>query len=584
MYKLASVLILLQMILLAGCGGGDGNGTPGIVCSNLLPVPEPAPAVIPACLGPTTGSITLSGTVEFQRVLHSSGLTAGLDYTNIRRDAARSITVQLVNSNSGAVLASTVTDATGFYTFNAPTNTAVYVRVRAEMVSNSTASWNVRVVDNTRSNALYAIAGEHACTGTINETRDILATHGWSGTAYNPLTRQAGPFAILDTIYQGMQLVTASQAVISFPDLIVNWSINNSTDEGELVCGELGTSFFNPNNNQLYLLGREDNDTDEYDQHVIAHEWSHYLEFNFSRTDSVGGFHTIGDRLDMRVAFGEGYGNALAGIILANPVYKDAIGADQASGFAFSVETEPLVSPGWFSEQSVEQILYDLYDTTNENANGITDNISLGFGPLWNILINEQRNGLPLTSIFSFITALKDNNLASSQEIEDLVNSFSINGTTIDAYGTTETNDPSVLTIPEAVLPVYTDLPLIPNPTNICVTDEFDRGVAGGNSLGIRRFLRFTIPSTGNYRFTASFESENVGDIFSTLPPPDPDIALHQKGLFLISQALGTTETFCQNLTAGDYIMELYDYNLFTPHSNTNSRCFDVSVVTTLNC
>jgi len=151
----------------------------------------------------------------------------------------------------------------------------------------------------------------------------------------------------------------------------------------------------------------------------------------------------------------------------------------------------------------------------------------------------------------------------------------------MDEYGTTETNNSGNAT---SVLPVYTDITTNGTPQNICVTDQFDRNITAFNTLGARRYMRFTIPGSGSYRFTASFASQNIGDVLDPPDPADPDIALHQSGLFAISEAVGTTETYCRNMNAGDYILEIYDYSLFTPHSNTSTRCFNVSILPVTNC
>ena len=39
----------------------------------------------------------------------------------------------------------------------------------------------------------------------------------------------------------------------------------------------------------IYVLGAADNDTDEYDQHIVAHEFQHFLEDQVSRSDTPGG-------------------------------------------------------------------------------------------------------------------------------------------------------------------------------------------------------------------------------------------------------------------------------------------------------
>ena len=57
--------------------------------------------------------------------------------------------------------------------------------------------------------------------------------------------------------------------------------------------------------------------TDEYDDHVVVHEWAHYFEANFSRSDSIGGDHASDNVLDIRLAFGEGFGNAYSAMASA---------------------------------------------------------------------------------------------------------------------------------------------------------------------------------------------------------------------------------------------------------------------------
>jgi len=67
--------------------------------------------------------------------------------------------------------------------------------------------------------------------------------------------------------------------------------------------------------------------------HVIVHEWGHYFEHNLSRLDSLGGLHSLSDKLDPRLAFSEGWSNALAAIVTEDPNYKDSFGIGQSGGF-----------------------------------------------------------------------------------------------------------------------------------------------------------------------------------------------------------------------------------------------------------
>jgi hypothetical protein len=126
-------------------------------------------------------------------------------------------------------------------------------------------------------------------------------------------TRASAPFAILDTVYQGIQTVIGVASTTNFPALIVSWG------------NPANSTFFSSGPTQyIELTSNLATDTDEFDQHVISHEFGHYIEFNFSRADNIGGSHGLGDKLDPRVAFGEGFGYAFAAIVLNDPVARDS--------------------------------------------------------------------------------------------------------------------------------------------------------------------------------------------------------------------------------------------------------------------
>src|SRR5690606_23045626 len=115
------------------------------------------------------------------------------------------------------------------------------------------------------------------------------------------------------------------------------------------------------------------------------------------RSDNIGGPHTRGDQLDMRTAFSEGLANAFAAMALGDPRYVDVLGPGQASGFVFDVEgpytsspLHPNPYPGWFSEESIQEIVYDLFDDRQDR---VEDTLALGFGPLLAVL-GEDLDGI----------------------------------------------------------------------------------------------------------------------------------------------------------------------------------------------
>jgi hypothetical protein len=96
---------------------------------------------------------------------------------------------------------------------------------------------------------------------------------------------------------------------------------------------------------------------------VIAHECGHYIEDALYRSDALGGSHTSEDSLDARVAFGEGWGNALAGMATNDPIYVDTRGRGQGAGFDFGVDTAPTGDDrGIYSEAAAQYLLWRAYE------------------------------------------------------------------------------------------------------------------------------------------------------------------------------------------------------------------------------
>jgi hypothetical protein len=535
--------------------------------------------------------VSVSGQITFDYVPAVRGATVFLDYVNTQPRPARGVTVQLIDANDGVtVVDSTVTDANGDYGVSAPGGTDVFVRARAEMRQGGGPGWDFRVADNTNGNALYVLDGAAFNTGGTNVTRDLHAASGWNGAGYTAGQRSAAPFAVLDVVYDAVQLVLTGDPALSFPALVLHWSPNNVPSFGaggtpDPDTGEIGTSFFRSGpGGGIFLLGAENDDTEEYDRHVIAHEWGHYFEHRFSRSDSIGGPHTRDDQLDMRVAFGEGWGNAVSAMITGDSLYKDTLSTAQSFGFSFNVEQgETLNRRGWYNEFSVQEILYDLFDANQDTPE---DQLALGFAPIFDVLTNEQRDSLALTSLFPFIDALKANLPASAAAIDALVSTQNIS-VVADEFGSTEANSG---TPPNAdVLPIYSDLTVNGGPVNLCSTNDFSGSQTGStNKLGSRRYLKFNAATNANYTFRMT----------TTFAPPDestdPDMWLHRMGPIAVFDAepdLTCTPTTLENcievasrgLAAGDYVLEVYEW------TNTNAdddpsfppigkACFDIEV------
>jgi len=498
--------------------------------------------------------VEISGQVTYDRVPSSIsyGGLAKLDYENIKKVSSKNIIIKAIGTD-GKTITQTTTDKNGKYSLYVPADIEVKIRAYARMYKKK--FWDVSVVDNTNTKALYVMEGDYHNVGNKHNIINLNASSGWRGNDYHA-PRIAAPFAILDSINQAMERVRQADKNAKFPQLTVNWSINNIAAAGDADSGQIITSNYD-GERQLWILGDANSDTDEYDDHIIIHEWGHYFEDQFSRADSIGGSHSPGEALDIRVAFGEGWGNAWSGIATDNPIYFDTSGYRQSTGWYMDLENGAQQNPGWYSEGSVQRILYDLYDKTNEEH----DKTSLGFKPIYKVLIGKERNTPAFTSIFSFIDALKRENSSQKINIDKTVAYENISKIS-DAYGSNRINNANS----NVAIPVYQNLTLEKS-VNACTRNSY--GVY--NKLGNRSFIKIKIDRDGKYKFSANSNNYSA----------DPDIVLYDTNyphdtIGISSYEGQPNDTLMVSLKKGNYLLDVYD-------ASFNNSCATVSVNKTSN-
>ena len=543
--KLTATTIALTT--LAGCGGSGSEST------------SPPQTVSTGSTPPPTASTVISGKLTFDRVPHK--LTSGLDYANTVRNPIRGVVIEAVNA-SGDVISEDISNSQGDYSLTVDSNSDVRLLVKAQLFSDDTAKWNFSVTDNTQGNQLYALQGSLASSGANSrQTRDLHAGHGWTGESYGE-ARSAAPFAILDSVYTAVEKFVEIDPAINFPALELRWSVNNKTQIGVRAEGRIGTSAYAPDDDGgvIYLLGEEGRDTDEYDQHVILHEWGHYFEHRLSRSDSIGGFHSLNDRLDARVAFSEGWGNALSAIITGDPIYRDSSGANQDSGFSFNIETGALSNPGWFNEASIGSIIYEVF---NDPSN-LSDNRSAGLRSLYDVMSSDAYKNTPVfTTIFALADGLRRNLPGRASTIDTLLERHSISGDGPDGNG--ERNSGAI----RSALPVYKEVRLNGASTQLCSVD--DAGLF--NKLGNREFIFLNLEAEQEVQMSLL---KTMGD-----ENRDPDFNIWQ-GRELIHQAISSAqgeEVFETRLPAGEYVIEVFDFfNISGTGTKRGDSCYNFTV------
>lgn len=470
-------------------------------------------------------SIYILGKVLYERVPLSEKYI-GLDFDNIKKIPTREVLVEALSN--GKRVSSTKTDQLGNYSLEVPKNSKINLYISAHLISQK---WDVKVVDNTNNKALYVVDGGTIDLKEESYIQNITIESGWGESSYSEV-RASAPFAILDIIYSSMLKVKNADNNASFPTLIVNWSTKNKTVSTiSYEDGHISTSHYD--NGNLYILGQENIDTDEFDSSIIAHEWGHYYEDKFSRLDSIGGEHLEGNILDIRVAYSEGFANALSGMILDTPIYWDSGGYKESQGFFFNLENSEKENAGWYSESSIHRIFYDLYDSTNED----NDNFNLDFSILHNIWTKEQKNVEAFISIFTFITLFQEK--YPNQNLDTLLGKEDIAPIT-NIYGENREN--------KALYNPYIEGE-IEKSIVFTTTNEF--GTI--NSLNNRKYIKFSILEAGDYTIKVTSKELSDPDFSLFKTKPFTKIASSQ-------EFKNSIEEISLSLEVGDYLLDVVEY------------------------
>jgi hypothetical protein len=541
---LSDILILILIFGLTACGGSNNTST-------------------------SESIIKVSGKVSFDMVSFNTAGTA-LDFNNIEELPAKGIVVEAINT-SGITIADGTTNENGEYSLQVTQNTDVKIRVSAKMLMTGNANWNVQVSDNTElianKHPLY-ISESPLFFTSQDATKDFHLPAGSNGLENG--VRSSAPFAILDAVYDAIQTVVAVDPNTTFPPLEIHWSPKNNASKGCWTDGDIFTSFYlkiiddNTSNclsdldvgqykDKIYVLGLVD--TDEFDRHVIIHEWGHYFEENFSRSDSRGGAHSPFSKIDLNLAFSEGWSNALAAIVTQDYIYKDSIGDNSYP--SLDIESGNFQNSGWYSEASIQEIIYDIYDSNVESH----DDISVGFEPIYLALTSANFiNNDYQANIYSFAGILK-NQLSQPErsKVDNLMNNEQIFGVGIEASG--EINDGGI----GSTLPIYETIYANSGPKVLCLYNEYGTS----NTLGNVKYAIFEPQFAENYLISLAIVDPNKQHGF--------DLSVIKSGNIVSLKKTNGNLNHQINLTASKYIFRI---EANPPTNFSGNYCFDLQVKT----
>ena len=201
-----------------------------------------------------------------------------------------------------------------------------------------------------------------ARSGVIDETVEPDKT----GLAVEAPASGAGPaFNIFDQGVQAALLVKAVNGVVP-PPLTWLWTRGKKgVCVGNMSCYVRDTK-------TISVLSIPA-DPDEYDDLVLLHQYGHFYQDVFSRSDSPGGPHTPLVQVDPRLAWAEGSATFFGQTVKGSAVYLDTTPAGirarldvESPEVALPLGTSDGTETGNLSETVVGAVLWDLADTTNE--------------------------------------------------------------------------------------------------------------------------------------------------------------------------------------------------------------------------
>ena len=238
---------------------------------------------------------------------------------------------------------------------------------------------NVRVANNDFSfGDYYAVSSETYSTpgpsGLVTMGTIIARADTDIGKAFN----------IWDVLIDGIEFVNSSQAQGSLPSesLTAIWRETHSWN----------SSFFQGARNKYIYVGSIApwNDT------VIAHEFGHFIDALYSKSDSPGGPHFLGDDTqDIRLSWAEGLATFLGSSIRKFKGYPrpDIYVSTDGTNLSFSYELESLTgdsvmasTTGSTNETAVSAALWDITDgkqTGDATAGADDDPLERPFAEVW---------------------------------------------------------------------------------------------------------------------------------------------------------------------------------------------------------
>ncbi len=410
----ALVWALMLGSLMQGCGPlvAPVNST---TASGLSAGPEPANCSPRA---PITNPIPITGHADyFYRPTNISGASSTQGLYGDPVSAFIRYAEVAISDSAGTVIQCGKTDNSGNFSLQIPKTVGSYTVSVFSRSATGSAEVNASVLEDIYSSSPYSITASFTVASGNNSV--AVGTLSAYARASQSAKIAGGAFFIFDNIlYSNERIRTLiGDATFVAPKVQAYWKAGFNPYSYFGSPNSLA-SFYVNTDRKLYILGGlngdvKNIDTDHFDASVIVHEYGHFLEDVYGRSESPGGSHNGNAMIDPRLAWSEGWANYLQAQLLNGRYftpgyYADTVGfvgdSVEGSGTAMGVgmgfkvnlgqdgataSYDPVGSPGegTFREISISRTLYK---TTRSPASTVTGlkAAALSFVNVWNAFIS----------------------------------------------------------------------------------------------------------------------------------------------------------------------------------------------------
>ena len=360
-------------------------------------------------LAVTATQDVIRGIVEYEDKIYSN--QGG--FIGVENKFVRLAVIELLDK-SNKIIDRTKTDENGYYEFSNIIPDEYALRLVSEIAESPAKGFSVRDLQA----SIYSFTKFSSRQTLDNPFLLTLDTPGSSA------------FNILDVMLSAAQF-TQSELKTTVQDLAVYWQYGN----------ELGTYFCNGfdvtscfNGDGIYVLHQlptlsnyGGQDTDDFDDDVLLHEFGHYLTEKYSIDDSIGGVHYIHQNdSDLRLSWSEGWGTFFPSAVKSwlNDV-KPSLISSRASLTSYVDTVGDYV--GLSHDIAQGEMGDGFYYASSEAAvSRILWNIKQDFGMtrIWDVFVNYFPDNDRPTSLASFWDGFVLSDMHAEQDLAQLTRIF----------------------------------------------------------------------------------------------------------------------------------------------------------------